>query len=372
MFFTRQFQIARVYGIPVRIDYRWLGIFALSVWLLAANISSIVVVEDVHVLARWGFALFTTFLLFLSIFGHELAHAVIARLEGIETEEIVLHPFGGLARLRRVPDSPRAEFRIAIAGPAASFIFAMLGLGAMTLAAMSGYFIAAFIFAVIGYGNLLLAIFNLLPGYPLDGGRILRAALWHNTGDLTEATRITSITGQVIAWLLVAFGVYIAVRWGEYVLAAWSIVVGLFLRGAAAGVMNELRATNNMDSRRTVADAMRAPISIAPETLISHFVDQILPMHRQAIVPVAHERQLHGILSLEDLRKLPRAKWHTTRARDVMRPIAPDLFVESSSSLEEAERIMGENKVGALAVVGGKGELVGFLSRKTSAQAKSL
>ncbi len=360
-FLTRQFQIARVYGIPVRIDYRWLPIFALSVWLLASNLSS---VEGqgvrTDVVARWTFALFTTFLLFLSIFGHELAHAVIARLEGIETEEIVLHPFGGLARLRRVPDSPRAEFRIAIAGPAASFFFFLLSFAAMVLPNRSGFYTTAFVFFIVGSGNLLIAVFNLLPGYPLDGGRVLRAALWHNTGNLEEATRITSLTGQVIAWMLVAFGVYIAVRWEAYIMALWSVIVGLFLRGAAAGVMREMRAGHG----RTVADAMRAPVTIAPETLISHFVDQILPLQPQTVIPVARERRLHGLLTLEDLRKVPRSVWHTTHAREVMRPVTPQFFVDSSMPLEEAEKMMRENEVGALAVVGRNGEIVGFLQRR--------
>lgn len=366
-FLTRQIQIARVYGIPVRIDFRWFLIFALSVWLSASNVSY---VEGQGVrtdaVSRWTFGVFTTLMLFLSIFGHELAHALAARLEEIETEEIVLHPFGGLARLRRVPDSPRAEFRIAIAGPVASFIFAMLGVGAMSATGAGGYPTTSFAFAILGYGNLLIAVFNLLPGYPLDGGRVLRAALWHNTGNLSEATRITSLTGQVIAWLLVVFGFYIAVRWEAFLMGLWSVLIGLFLRSAAASVMRELRTTAH---GRTVADAMSAPIALAPETLISHFVDQILPMHRQAAIPVAREKQLHGILTLEDLKKLPRAEWHKTHARDVMRPIAPQLFVDSSTPLEQAEKMMNENDVGALAVVGAGGELVGFLQRSKPAGA---
>lgn len=129
-FYRRQIQVARVYGIPVRVDYRWFLVCGLSVWLVSANILALGL-PGVGRATSLLLGIVTTALLFLSIFGHELAHALIARAEGIETEEIVLHPFGGLARLRSQPSSPGSEFRIAAAGPAASFFFALCGIGAM-------------------------------------------------------------------------------------------------------------------------------------------------------------------------------------------------------------------------------------------------
>src|SRR5438445_8681958 len=138
-FFKRQIMVARVYGIPVCIDYRWFLIFALSVLLIASNLhkSTLQLVTfrlpPTDVLSAWILGIITTLALFLSVFGHELSHALMGLAEGIEIEEIVLHPFGGLARLRTQPDSPRAEFRIAVAGPAASFIFSAIAFGGMTL-----------------------------------------------------------------------------------------------------------------------------------------------------------------------------------------------------------------------------------------------
>ena len=131
-FYKRKITVARVYGIPVRIDYRWFLVFALSVWLVANNLHRApiqlpgILMPPVDTLTAWILGVITTAALFLSVFGHELSHALMARAEGIEIEEIVLHPFGGLARLRTQPDSPRAEFRIAVAGPAASFLFALI------------------------------------------------------------------------------------------------------------------------------------------------------------------------------------------------------------------------------------------------------
>ena len=355
--YQKQVQVARVYGIPVRIDYRWFAVFAVSVWLIATNFERGVRFVRVDPLTAWAVGAFTTVALFLCVFGHELAHAVIARLEGIETVEIVLHPFGGLARLRGEPQSAKAELNIAIAGPAASFLFGLLALAVTWIAKTSEYYVAAAAFFLIGSFNLLLAVFNLLPGYPLDGGRVLRALLWRRTGDFKEATRIASISGQLIAWTLVVLGVWLAVLRGDLLSGLWTVLVGLFLRSAAANVVKE----SGVGKRATVNDAMGAPLSIEPDVLVSHFVDQILPLHRQTAVPVARERRLHGILMLEDLKKLPRERWRVTRAGEVMRPVNPQLFVEDGTTLEHAESLMRSNGTGALAVINGVGELVGFL-----------
>src|SRR2546430_178358 len=204
-FYKRKITVARVYGIPVRIDYRWFLVFALSVWLVASNLhhSPIqlpgIILPPVDSLTAWTLGVITTAALFLSVFGHKLSHALMARAEGIEIEEIVLHPFGGLARLRTEPQNPRAELRIAAAGPAASFVFAMLAFGGTQIAALGDYAATFVVFFLIAAGNLLLALFNLLPGYPLDGGRVLRAILWRKSGNIKEATRMAGICGMLIA-----------------------------------------------------------------------------------------------------------------------------------------------------------------------------
>jgi Zn-dependent protease len=365
----RQISVARVYGIPVRIDYRWFVVFGVSVWLVSMSLQrGVRGLPPVEPVVAWVLGVITTLALFLSVFGHELSHALVGRLEGIEIEEIVLHPFGGLARLKREPDTPGAEFRIAVAGPAASFLFAVLAFGAYQIALMGGYRTAAAILFFIGAGNLLLAIFNLFPGYPLDGGRVLRALLWHRRGNITEATRIAGLCGILIAVTLIVFGLYMIVspKWQGTLSGLWSILVGLFLYDAAAGVVKHAR---NM-KQTTVADAMSAPLAIEPDVLISHFVDTILPLHRRVSFPVARGQQLHGILTLEDLKSLPRERWRVTRARDVMRPVNDTLFVESSMTMARADEVMQRNGVGSVAVVDHRGQLVGFLQRGRLKKAK--
>jgi len=363
--YKRQITVAHIFGIPVRFDYRWFIVFLLSVWLIAANLArggmwvSQVQLLPVSTTAAWILGVVTTLGLFLSVLGHELSHALMGRAEGIEIEEIVLHPFGGLARLRNEPDSPRAEFRIAIAGPAASFVFAAVSFGLMLAAMMTNYPVIGGIMFLLGAGNLLLAIFNLFPGYPLDGGRVLRAILWRRTGDIKEATRLAGVCGMLIAAILIIFGVYMAVAptFRAYFMGFWSVLVGVFLFDAAYSVVKQVRGR----LRNIVSEAMSAPFAIEPDTLISHLIDSILPLHRQVAFPVAQNHRLHGMLSLEDLKTLPRERWHLTRAREVMRPIAPRFFVEPNATLDYAQELMKRNGIGSVAVVGKTGELVGFL-----------
>ena len=364
-FYKRQITVAHIFGIPVRFDYRWFVVFFFSVWLIAMNLSrggmwvGSYKLLPVGGAAAWGLAIVTTVGLFLSVLGHELSHALMGRAEGIEIEEIVLHPFGGLARLRNEPESPRAEFRIAVAGPAASFLFAAVSFVLMLPAMMTGYTIAGGVLLLLCAGNLLLAIFNLFPGYPLDGGRVLRAILWRRTGDIKEATRLAGICGMLIAAILIIFGVYmvIAPTFRSYFMGFWSVLVGLFLFDAAYSVVKHVRGR----VRNVVSEAMSAPYSIEPDLLISNLIDSVLPMHRQVAFPVAQNQRLHGMLSLEDLKNLPRERWHLTRARDVMRPIAPRFFVEPNATLDYAQELMKRNGIGSVAVVGRTGELVGFL-----------
>ena len=364
-FYKRQITVAHIFGIPVRFDYRWFVVFLLSVWLIAVNLTrggmfvGSYRLQAVSTTTAWILGVVTTLGLFLSVLVHELAHAFMARAEGIEIEEIVLHPFGGLARLRNEPESPRAEFRIAIAGPAASFFIGVITFLLLLPTMRSGFTIVAGVLLLLCAGNILLAVFNLFPGYPLDGGRVMRAILWRRTGDIRQATRLAGICGMLIAAILIIFGVYMAIapNFRSYFMGFWSVLVGVFLFDAAYSVVKHVRVR----LQNIVREAMSAPFSIEPDLLISNLIDSVLPMHRQVAFPVAHDRRLHGMLSLEDLKSLPRDRWHLTRARDIMRPIAPRFFVEPNARLDYARELMKRNGIGSLAVVGKNGELVGFL-----------
>jgi Zn-dependent protease/CBS domain-containing protein len=351
-FFKRQLLIAHVFGIPVRIDYRWFPVLILVSWMTAQSIPQ----GNIFFNLALGFV--ATLIFFATIFLHELAHAVTARLERVEVTEIVLHPFGGLARLKREPDNPRTEFRIAIAGPAASFLISLFFLILTSISNNVGTDLLTPIFFMLFFWNILLAVFNLFPGYPLDGGRVLRAYLWKRGKDLNEATILTGRAGQIIALALIVFGLFRTFVQGD-ITGLWIVLVGLFLYDAANGIIKQINQTEKI----TVEEVMLPPFAVEPETTVQHFVAHILPLHRQTVFPVAKNKQFYGMLALEDLRNLPRSEWKSKKALEAMRPIAAEYFVEADLLLSEAQDLMKENGIGALGVVDAAGNLIGFLQQ---------
>jgi Zn-dependent protease len=366
----KQVTVARVFGIPVRVDYRWFFVFAITVWLMAENISGRVV--EIGKNGALALGVVATVAYFISILGHEIAHALAARLEGIQTLEIVLHPFGGLARLSREPDSPKAEFRIGIAGPVASFLFAglffliaiLIDSFAYSAATRFSYGLiraAAASFFLIGFGNLLLAVFNLFPGYPLDGGRVLRAFLWRRNGDMDRATLVAGRVGQIIALAFAALGLFFAAVRGDLFTGVWTVLVGVFLFDAALNVVKYSRGAAQLPT----SQVMIAPFTIEPELLVSHLIDNVLPVHRQTAFFVAHERKLHGVVALADLRPLPRERWHHLHASEVMRPVTPKHFVSFQTPWREAAVLAKENGIGMVAVIDASGEIAGAIMSGT-------
>ena len=350
----RQFVLMHVTGIPVRADYRWLAVLFLITMLTAGGLES----RIDSAAANYFAAIVTTILFFGSVLVHELAHAVVARLEGVQVLEIVLHPFGGLARLRHEPETPRAEFRIAAAGPAASFGLAVVFVILMAVANAAGAALFRDVLVLLAVFNFLIGIFNLFPGYPLDGGRLLRAYLWRSGKNINEATILTGRCGQVIGGMLIAFGIVTAFTPTGVIMGFWIILIGLFLYDAAASIIKDLKHLADV----SVMDVMQLPVAVSPETDLLDFVDHILVTHRQAVFPVAKEKQFYGMLLLEDMKPIPRDSWRDTKVRDVMRPVTADHFIDSHASLREAHDLMRENEIGALAVVADDGNLVGFLA----------
>jgi Zn-dependent protease len=351
--FRRQVVLGKVAGVPVRAGTSWFLVLVLMSAVTATSID--VRVGDFFQSLLLGFA--GTVIFFFSIFLHELAHALAAKMERLEVVEIVLHPFGGLTRFRHEPETPRAEFRIAVAGPAMSFVLTLLFIALMAAANAGGLDILAMLLFLLALSNFLLAIFNLFPGYPLDGGRVLRAYLWHSGRDLNEATVITGRAGQAIAIGLIALGLSAVVLRGEFFTGFWAMLVGFFLFDSARGIINAVNRLQNT----FVEDVMMLPATVEPEASILQFVDNILPAHRRAVFPVARDRQLYGMLLLEDMKRVRREDWSKTLVREVMRAVEPDHFVETRTHLTEARDLMEANGIGALGVIDHSGKLVGFL-----------
>jgi Zn-dependent protease len=355
-YFRRPVVLFRAWGVPVRADLSWFIVVA--IFSAAASASVVEKVGSFGGSIAVGLA--WTLLFFASIFLHEFAHAAAAKLEKLEVVEIVLHPFGGLTRFRHEPETPRAEFRIALAGPAASFILTLLFVAMMAVANAEDLDILAILLFLLALSNFLLAVFNMFPGYPLDGGRVLRAYLWRSGRDLNEATILTGRAGQVIAVGLIVLGLFIVVLRSEFFTGFWAVIVGFFLFDSARGIIAEVEASRNVK----VEDAMMLPVPVAPDENLQFFVDHILPTHRRTIFAVGADKKFYGMLLLEDMKAIDRDKWRTTLVRDAMRPVEADHFVTTDTLLGEAREQMHANGTGAVGVMDNNGNLVGFLHSK--------
>lgn len=281
-FFKRQVLLGYVSGIPIRADYRWFIVLFILTWLVTASIPESAISLEI---ARVALGLTSVLAFFGTLFLHEFSHAYVARREGIAVMEIVLHPFGGVARLRKEPDTPGAEFRIAIAGPAVSFIIAFIFLALFGISKGLETNLVTQLFFLLFILNLLLAVFNLFPGFPLDGGRVLRALLWRRGMELGEATVLTGKFGQVIAFALTFFGISLIGLTGDLFTGLWTIIVGIFLLDSATGFIRRVYDFENL----IVEQVMELPVAASPEISIMEFVDKILPYHRRAVFPVAQQ-----------------------------------------------------------------------------------
>ncbi|HEX5085781.1 MAG TPA: site-2 protease family protein [Blastocatellia bacterium] len=384
----KQFQLGRIFGIPLIIDYSWLPIAALHIWV----VSRIWMVREVYPpLPMWhnliiGTAI--TALFFASVLIHELSHAFVARMEGLSIQDIQLHIFGGWARLIGDPPTPMAELRIAVAGPVSSFLLAVFfwlwlflaeRLSAESIEAQAAgaalFYLAA--------ANLFLAMFNLLPGLPLDGGRVLRAILWQKRKDILSATRTTMKLGVWLAYVLIAYGLFLCAfaalnggSWQDYMGAVWLPIVGVFLKSAAendyryreqqsAGEQIQRDESKRWKISGTVGAIMRSPaVSVSPELSIAEFIDKILTAHRHTHFPVAREGRLHGVLSLDRLREEPKEKWERMTVAEVMKPIDESLFITARASIDHARRKLNVNRLGFLAVIDQDGLLIGHIIAK--------
>lgn len=350
----RQITLARVSGIPIRADQRWIVVLAVITVITAASVQPMV--------RNFGgsiaLALCTTLLFFASIFLHEFAHAVVARWEGLQVVEIVLHPFGGLARFRHAPETPRAEFRIAIAGPVSSFLIGLLFVALLLASNYAGLDILTLLLFLLALTNFLIAMFNLLPGYPLDGGRVLRAYLWKQGKDLNEATLLTGRGGQMIAVGLIVLGIVFAVMRGEFFTGFWAVLVGIFLFDSASSIIREVMSEENV----AVETVMSLPAAVPSDITVQRFVDEILPMHRRTAFAVTDNGRFAGMLLLQDVKAADPDFWRITFVRDLMRPVTADLIVHPNTSIADA-RVQIDRNAGAVAVIADGGILVGLLHR---------
>jgi Zn-dependent protease len=348
--------LGRIAGIRIGVHWSWLVVFALIVWTLSEGVFD-ATNPDLSGGTRITIAVIASVLFFVSVLLHELGHAFQARRERIEIEGITLWLFGGVATLRGGFQSAGAEFRIAVAGPIVSLV---LGILFVALALVGLPEAADAVVAWLGYVNLTLLVFNLVPAVPLDGGRILHAALWHFRGDFASATRIGSAFGRGFGYLLIAIGIAMFVFAGDFS-GAWLVFLGWFLLAAATSEARFLLAREAL-AGLAVRDLMsRDPVTVPPEITLGRLMDDVVWQRRYTTYPVVSNGRPVGLLPFRCVAQIPRTEWDVRTVRDCMLELDEvPILREDEAAIDALEKV-GSSEVNRALVVDGE-RLVGLLS----------
>jgi len=350
--------LGRILGISVALDYSWFLIFALVTWSLA---SSYYPAEFPNWPAAqyWVVGGLTAILLFASVLLHELAHSLVARRYGTPVSSITLYIFGGVSQLDREPPSATAEFWMALAGPGTSIALAVLFVLLQPLAAVTAPLLA--LVRYLAYINGSLAVFNLIPGFPLDGGRVLRAVLWGTTRSLGQATRIAATVGRFIAYLFILGGVWMMLT-GDLGNGLWIAFIGWFLESAASSHVRQQGLQDVLAGHKVTEVMNRDYAAIPAGTSLQELVDRhILAGGKRSFV-VMQDGQMLGLVTLHCIKETPRDDWPLTTAAQCMIPAAQVKRVRPDAELWAALDEMQRDGVNQLPVMT-DGQIVGMLSR---------
>jgi Zn-dependent protease len=355
---SKHLRIARIAGIPISLDYSWFLIFFLLTWSLGASYFPSQF-PGWATWEYWAIGLLATVLLFLSVLLHEFGHAAAARHYRIPVQEITLFIFGGVAQIQEEPKSASSEFWIAVAGPAVSLLLGLLFSGLALVTTMPQLLA---VFRYVGYINITLFLFNLIPGFPLDGGRVLRAAIWGATHDTHKATLIAANTGRFIAYIFIFIGLTMIFAGNVYD-GLWMAFIGWFLESAAVAQVQQQKLRDIL-SRYQVRQAMGADMAVIP----AHITLDVLAEHhflnggKRAYI-VQKDGVPAGILTIHQLKRAPRADWPVTRAEQVMIPLTEANTVSPPDDLWPALADMDRAGVNQLLVVE-NGAIIGVLTRE--------
>jgi Zn-dependent protease/predicted transcriptional regulator len=356
---TGAFDLCRVTGIRIRIDRSWFIVFLLVMSSLSLGYFPGLAPSE-SVASHWFAGLLATLLLFGSILLHELAHSWVAMRAGIRVPEITLFLFGGVSRMEQEPKTPAVELRVALAGPLMSFALALL-FWLVARVAAGGPWLAAVIPGYLAWINLALGVFNLLPGYPLDGGRVLRSLVWWKTGSLPRATKVTSSAGEVLALLLMILGGF-QILSGALIGGLWLFLIAVFIRSQARVGYTDLvlRSTlSDVEVERVMVPRER--LVVVPSWItLRELVDDYFLGRGYRGLPVMDDGHPIGLVSTEEVRRTDKKTWDRKTVADVMSDLDERTIGPHDSLLEALKRIT-QSRYRRLLVME-DGELLGLLS----------
>jgi Zn-dependent protease/predicted transcriptional regulator len=356
--FGSSWRVGRVAGIEVRVDTSWAVIALLITYSMYRRIDFLY--PELSGAGAVGLAVLSAVLFFGSVLVHELAHALVAQARGIRVQDITLFLFGGATRARVESRGPGDEFLIALVGPLTSGILAgLFGI----IAGLGGDVLSRPLAGTLGYlawVNLVLAVFNLVPGFPLDGGRLLRSAIWKATGSLGRATRIASVSGQAVGWLLVAGGVAFLLA-GDLAGGIWFAFIGWFLVQAARSSYQELQLRNllrGVEAEDVMAGSL---LRIPPDLTLQQAVDGYFMRYDHSAFPVDEHGRTIGLLTLRGVRRVPSQEWSTRRVREHMVPLDDQVLVAPHARMDDVLGKLEDGEANRVLVVQ-DGEVVGIIT----------
>lgn len=360
--FTRRITLFSLFGFEVRVDLSWILLAVLVTWTLASGVFPHYN-PGLSKPTYWSMAVVAATGMFFSIIFHEMAHSLVARRYGIPMGGITLFLFGGVAEMKDEPGSPRAEFLMAIAGPIASVVLGAVFYGIRMAAAAAGAPPAIDgVFFYLGTINFVLAAFNLVPAFPLDGGRVLRAILWHWKGNLRDATRISARLGNGFGILLVVLGL-LNVLQGNFVGGMWWFLIGLFVRNAAAMSYQQVLIHQGFEGVPVRRIMIQNPISVAPAITIAELVNDYFYRHYFKTFPVVDGSRLMGCISTREVKAIPRERWPFVAVAEAMSRCSADNTIPPGIDAIAAIQIMNRTGNSRLLVAEG-GRLLGIVSLK--------
>jgi Zn-dependent protease/predicted transcriptional regulator len=351
----------KVAGIRLRLDYTWFIVFALVLFALSAGYLPRTFPGQ-EPQTYWLAGLVATLLFFASVVIHELAHSLVAVRSGIPIPEITLFIFGGVSRLGHEPKDPHTEFKVAVVGPLSSFVLAALFGGLRFV--LSGLE-PSLLVVVIGYLawiNVALGVFNLIPGFPLDGGRILRAYLWWQSGSLTRATKVATDIGKGFAVALMILG-GLQIFAQNLVNGLWFLFIGMFLRGMSIQGYEELIIRKALEGVKVEEVMVREVVAVPPDLPLSRLVHDYFLHYAYRGFPVVDQGKVMGMVSVVEVRRVPPEQHDTRRVADIMTPLGPELLISPDTSLAEALVRMSQEEQDRLLVLQPDQTLAGLITK---------
>lgn len=349
-------KIATIMGIPIRVHFSWLIIFGLITWSLSTFYFP-KVAPELPRLSYWMGSILASLLLFASVAFHEISHSIVARRYRLTILSITLFIFGGVASMKGEPPHPKAEFRIAVAGPLSSLILAV---GFYLIYSLSSDQIMRALFIYLSRLNLVLGLFNLIPGFPMDGGRVVRAFLWQRSKDFFYATRRASILGQRIAIFFIMFGIFSLFT--GFTGGLWIMLIGWFLHTAAQTSYQQASLEETLKGVKVRNIMVRDVVTLSPDMTVDRAVNDFFLKYGYGGFPVVREGRLLGFFTLKEVKNVPRDRWQEVKVSEVFLPHNVRWEVSVDDDALKALEIMISEDTGRLVVLR-DGMIEGLITR---------